>query len=86
MVPLPELHYVWFPGGSDRNMYELLLFLPLSHCGAMVFIHQCLPRDEHNILTTQLMRDRALIQDENGVLHIPVHKIHLEVRDIGGPP
>ena len=32
------------------------------------------------------MRDIDLIQDYNGVLHVLVHKIHLEVGAIGVPP
>ena len=32
------------------------------------------------------MRDSALIQHDNGVLHVPVHKIHTEVGAVGGTP
>ena len=32
------------------------------------------------------MRDSTIIQDENGILHVPVKKMHPEVGAIGGPP
>ena len=35
---------------------------------------------------TPSMRDSALIQHDNGVLHVPVHKIHTEVGAVGGTP
>ena len=66
-------------------MVALLLCSPISHFGAKAPLNQCLPRDEHITLVTPWARDSALIQYENGVLHVPVNKIYPEVGAIGGP-
>ena len=79
MITRPELHSSCLPGGSDRKTAAFLLHPPLAHCSAEVSCRQCLPWDEHIIFLTQYMRDSSLIQYGNGVLHMPVHKIHAEV-------
>ena len=48
--------------------------------------HLCLPQDEHITLVKPLTRASSLIQYKNDSLHLPAHKMHMEVEAIGGPP
>ena len=86
MVPRPELCSGCIPVGSGYNTAELMLRSPLANFSAKVSCRQFLPQDEHITLVTPWTRASALIQEDNGVLHIPVHKIHPEFGAIDGPP
>ena len=48
-------------------------------------LRQCLPWDEHITSFIPSTRANAFIQDDNGVLHVPVHKMNPEVEEIGVP-
>ena len=48
-----------------------------SHCGAIVSCHHCLPGYEHVALSAPGVESRALVEDHNGVLHMPVHGMQL---------
>ena len=57
-----------------------------AHCGAKVSCHHCLLGYEHVALIAPGVDYRDLIEDHNGVLHMPVHEMQLEVGANGLPP
>ena len=57
-----------------------------AHCGAKVSCHHCLPGYEHVALVAPGVESRALVEDHNGVLHMPVHGMQLEVGMNSLPP
>ena len=63
------------------------LHLPplLCHCGAKVSHHYFFSEYEHVSLIAPRVGSSALLEDHNGVLHVPVHEIKSEVGATGHP-
>ena len=57
-----------------------------AHCGAKVSCHHCLPGYEHVALIAPGVESRALVEDHNGFLHMPVCEMQLEVGMNSLPP
>ena len=56
-------------------MTALLLRPYLAHCGAKVSHHHIPLEYEHVTLLIPGVGARALVEDHNSVLHVPVHEI-----------
>ena len=67
-------------------MVVIALYPNLTYCGAKVSCHHCLPGYEHVSLIAPGAESRYLVEDHNGVLHMPVHGILLEVDVNSLPP
>ena len=59
---------------------------PLANCVDEVYFFQLLPWDEYIALVIPWIRGSPLIQYDNCVLHVPVHKIRPEFGATAGPP
>ena len=60
-------------------MVVISLSPDFSYCGAKVSCHHCLPVYEHVAMIAPGVESRALVEDHNGVLHMPVHVMQSEV-------
>ena len=67
-------------------MVVIALSPAFTHCGAKVSCYHCLPGYEHVAMIAPGIESRDLVEDHNGVLHIPVHEIQSEVGMNSLPP
>ena len=67
-------------------MVVISLSPAFSYCGAKVSCHHCLPVYEHVAMIAPGVDSRALVEDHNCVLHMPVNGMQLEVGANGIPP
>ena len=67
-------------------MVVIALSPDFTYCGAKVSCHHCLPGYEHVAMIASGVESRALVEDYNGVLHMPVHGMQSEVGVNSLPP
>ena len=67
-------------------MVVIALSPDFAHRGTNVSCHHCLPVYEHVALIAPGVDPRALVEDHNGVLHMPVHGMQSEVGMNSLPP
>ena len=66
-------------------MVGIALSPNFAHCGYKVSCRHCLLGYEHVAIVTPGVGSRALFEDHNGVLHVPVHDMQSEVGVNGLP-
>ena len=67
-------------------MVVIALSPEFTYCGAKVSWHHCLQGYERVALITPVVESRYLVEDHNGVLHMPVNGMHLGVSINSLPP
>ena len=67
-------------------MVVISLSPDFTHCGAKVSCYHCLLGYEHVAMIAPGVESRALVEDHNGVLHIPVNGMQSEVVMNSLPP
>ena len=60
-------------------MVVIALSPDFTHYGAKVSCHHCLQGYERGALIVPVVESRYLVEDHNGVLHMPVHGMQLGV-------
>ena len=84
--PAPWTSFQLPPHRQQRKYGFIPTTLPSCTFWCQVSCFQCVLWDEHIKLFTLWMRNSALIQDENVVIHVLVYKMHPEVETVIGLP